>query len=485
MPRQHQKHGSRHFESNQKPIHGLGSESQLAESVRSDPSIVHLDGRTLEGGGQLVRVALTLSALTSIPVHIHNIRGKRSGKRSGHGGGLKASHLAALEFLASAVAARTQGAHVGSTEALFEPLKNKQIAKSRANDPQREMEGGEMYEIRLEKPGSVWLVLQAILPYIVFAASGLVPKQLIITGGTNVPKSMSGEYVKQVMCCMFKKMGLPSLDVDIRKRGWTHGRAIQLAEVGIKVHPLEKGEKLPAFELKERGDVTKIAISVLAGTDAMRAALVEHAKRSLDKEYPQLPQAEVVVNEDSCDAKRLYVLLVAHTSNGYRLGRDWLYDEKIKGTPNESQTELIAKRMAQKVVEELDAELSHGGCVDEYMRDQLVVFEAVAAGRSLVYGGVDGGEGSLHTQTCRWVAEQILANQVSFDAGGGCTGAGFSAGEICAGRAAMDRTIVSKDEKDGQEGQEEPDIMEDTEGRDQPVDGELAWELEGVQIVQR
>lgn len=39
-----------------------------------------LDGKTGEGGGQLVRVAVALSALTTQPVKITNIRGNRSGK---------------------------------------------------------------------------------------------------------------------------------------------------------------------------------------------------------------------------------------------------------------------------------------------------------------------------------------------------------------------------------------------------------------------
>ena len=44
---------------------------------------IELDGTTGEGGGQLVRVAVGLSALTSQPVRIVNVRGNREGGRGG------------------------------------------------------------------------------------------------------------------------------------------------------------------------------------------------------------------------------------------------------------------------------------------------------------------------------------------------------------------------------------------------------------------
>jgi RNA 3'-terminal phosphate cyclase (ATP) len=44
---------------------------------------VVLDGRTGEGGGQLVRVAVALAALTGTPLRIDNVRGNRQGKRGG------------------------------------------------------------------------------------------------------------------------------------------------------------------------------------------------------------------------------------------------------------------------------------------------------------------------------------------------------------------------------------------------------------------
>ena len=60
---------------------------------------VTIDGRYGEGGGQIVRTALTLSALLHLPVRIHHIRGKREKP------GLRPQHLIALHALATAAQA--------------------------------------------------------------------------------------------------------------------------------------------------------------------------------------------------------------------------------------------------------------------------------------------------------------------------------------------------------------------------------------------
>lgn len=78
-------------------------------------SPIHLEGTTLEGGGQLVRLALSISALTGTPIRITNIRGNRSG-----GGGLKQQHLTALGWLSKACNARVEGAVKKSRTLVFE-----------------------------------------------------------------------------------------------------------------------------------------------------------------------------------------------------------------------------------------------------------------------------------------------------------------------------------------------------------------------------
>lgn len=118
--------------------------------------------------------------------------------------------------------------------------------------------------------------------------------------------------------------------------------------------------------------------------------------------------------EDSKHDKRYYLLVVATVPNSsttppgpatYKLGRDWLYDRKIR-SPEQAATEL-----ADRVTHDLHAEWSSGAHVDEYMRDQLVVFQGLAESGSRTHGGCtetgEAREASLHARTAEWVLEQM------------------------------------------------------------------------------
>ena len=419
---------------------------------------IHLDGTTLEGGGQLLRVALTLSSLTGIPIHVSDIRGKRAPKSGkGEGGGLKSSHLAGVEWLVRATNAETIGMAVKSRDLLFRPVHSpgndippasasQATAFAKKNDIPIKDPADEVWKdvyhdgvlvrrdshIQMSTPGSIFLVLQAILPYILLSARPtldpdsshdelvVVPLRLTIAGGTNVTQSLSYEYASQVFFPMLElKLGIKPIKMTLQRRGWSMGTT-SVGSVALDITPLTPGSCLPAFRFEDRGELVKIHVSILAPTPAARASVRE---RALDKIQRVYPDVEVLfpVNDNSRHPKRLYLLLVAETSNGYRLGRDWLYDRRIK----EATMDDHAKDLVGKVIGELSHELKHGGCVDEYLQDQLVVFQALSEGRAVVDSKNDGG--SLHTQTARWVVEQILG--LDFDKGS-CNGIGFRAGQL-------------------------------------------------------
>jgi RNA 3'-terminal phosphate cyclase (ATP) len=91
--------------------------------------------------------------------------------------------------------------------------------------------------------------------------------------------------------------------------------------------------------------------------------------------------------------------------------------------------------MVHKAVGDLKGELEHGGCVDWFMRDQLVVFQALAGGCSEVTGGA---ELSLHAQTAQWVACEMLG--VKFNENGACEGVGWAVGTAWKRRTEISKT---------------------------------------------
>ena len=77
---------------------------------------IEIDGSKGEGGGQVLRTSLTLSAVTGQPVRIENIRAGREKP------GLKRQHLTCIKAVAAICGAKTSAVEVGSGELEFVPL---------------------------------------------------------------------------------------------------------------------------------------------------------------------------------------------------------------------------------------------------------------------------------------------------------------------------------------------------------------------------
>ncbi|OAQ34422.1 RNA 3'-terminal phosphate cyclase [Linnemannia elongata AG-77] len=355
---------------------------------------VVLDGTTLEGGGQILRIAVCLSAITKIPLTITQIRGNRP-----RGGGLKYQHLTGVNWLAKASVANTEGAEIKSTELRLlwggdtddEPL-----------DDHRYLSLPKMIDIG--SPGSVALVLQAILPFIIFGPHSEPPIRITINGGTNVGFSPSFEYINKVLLPTFSRIGLPPITARLESRGWSTGGS-QIGTVSFDITPLPTGSCLPAFELTDRGTIQHIEATIL-GPKVVQDKFRHEIAVRLAANFPGV--ATTITFEDSGHPARLYLLLVAKSENGHLLGRDWLYDRKTRGGELNGPVEQLVK----EVVQQLQMELKHGGCVDEYLRDQLVIFSALARGKCHIDVGrnEDGQlvEGSLHARTAQWVVSQML-----------------------------------------------------------------------------
>ncbi|KAF2725280.1 RNA 3'-terminal phosphate cyclase [Polychaeton citri CBS 116435] len=416
--------------------------------ANSNDKLVELDGTTLEGGGQLLRIALCLSALTATPVQIYNIRGKRSS-----GGGLKPQHLACVNWLARACKAYVEGAEKGSKTLLFVPWSTKdpktgvlhqdktlQNMVSPAFTKKRDESGSALFEcdMSIGTAGSTGLGLQAILPFILFCSpSQSIPVRLKVSGGTNVSGSPSYEYLSQVLHPTLQSIGIPSIRTHLYRRGWSHGGA-SIGSFVLDIPPI-LSRPLPAskFALNiESRDAKPQKVARIEATFIGPSSIHDHLCRVLSsavlshfgKAYTLESNKFALKLEDSRHDKRLYLILVATVPSGqasnnistshYKLAKDWLYDRKIRTLA------FTATEMAERVSNELYQEWHSGAQVDEHMRDQLVIFQALAEGPSKFWAGRDGdGEArqpSLHAQTAEWVAKQMLG--VRWDGDGGCEG---------------------------------------------------------------
>ncbi|KAH7312061.1 RNA 3'-terminal phosphate cyclase domain-containing protein [Rhexocercosporidium sp. MPI-PUGE-AT-0058] len=382
--------------------------------------LVTLDGRTGEGGGQLVRVAVALAALTGTPIRINNVRGNRAGKA--RGGGLKAQHVSCIQCLADATQAEVKGCFVGSKTIDFKANISPDSIKSRN------------IRVKAESAASILLVFQATLPFFLFAGDEPgSPITLTIQGGSNVSFSLSFEYLDQVLLPALERFGI-KVERTLEYRGWSHGTP-EVGSAKFTIAPMPFGQPLkePNWP-SERGDITRIDVSILV-PEYVQQPLKEALAFELAVVFPG-NEINFLIVGDSRHRARMYTLLVAHTTTGLRFGRDWLYSGSTKN-PDYSK---IVTEIAQRVVDELDAELRKGGVVDEYLQDQLIVFQALAEGRSSIARTLEAvdsdrervdctdepfGDGSLHTTTARWVASQLLPHVKWINDGRICEGAGW------------------------------------------------------------
>jgi len=122
--------------------------------------MIKIDGSFGEGGGQILRTSIALSAITGKPIHIYNIRAKRDKP------GLRPQHLTAVKAVAEICNAKVEGLKIESKEITFIP--GNILAKN--------------YEFNIGTAGSVTLVLQALLPVLNFAER---PIFIRLIGGTE------------------------------------------------------------------------------------------------------------------------------------------------------------------------------------------------------------------------------------------------------------------------------------------------------------
>ena len=159
------------------------------------PDFVKIDGSQGEGGGQILRTAISLSAITGKPVEVTNIRAKRPNP------GLRPQHMTGIRIIADLFQAKFENVKVGAKWIRF--------------CPSDRFEGGSV-RFDIGTAGSIPLILMTVVPAVSLSNNSL---QIEVTGGTDVKASPTIDYVKHVVAKSYLSIGIKFL-VDVVKRGY-------------------------------------------------------------------------------------------------------------------------------------------------------------------------------------------------------------------------------------------------------------------------
>ena len=146
--------------------------------------MIAIDGSEGEGGGQILRSALSLSILTGKPFKLTNIRANRRPP------GLRPQHLMSVKAAAEICSARYKGGSVGSSSLYFEP---------------GDLKAGR-YRFDIGTAGATGLVIHTVaLP---LALLGKEPSEVVVTGGTHVKTSPCYHYLETTWAAYLRKMNV-------------------------------------------------------------------------------------------------------------------------------------------------------------------------------------------------------------------------------------------------------------------------------------
>ncbi|HVR72511.1 MAG TPA: RNA 3'-terminal phosphate cyclase [Vicinamibacteria bacterium] len=321
---------------------------------------LQIDGARGEGGGQVLRTALSLSAVTGQPFEITRIRAHRPIP------GLRPQHLAAVRAAALVSGARVGGAFDGSPDLRFEP---------------GTLRPGE-FRFEIATAGALTLVLQTVL--VPLARAGAERSRVTVSGGTHVPASPSYHYLANHWAAVVERLGLrvaPRLErAGFSPRG---GGAAT-----VDVQPWA-GATVPLV-LEERGPL--LSIRGTAGMGRLKMDVAGALRRAAQERLWEARRLEVSWDELNVPAASpgSFLLLEALFEQG-RAAFGFLGQKGVR-------PDVLGDRAARTLLKFLGGE----GAVDPHLADQLAVPMALG-GKG---GRVTTTEVSRHLET---VAEIVSA----------------------------------------------------------------------------
>ena len=247
--------------------------------------MLEIDGSQKSGSGTILRLSIALAGILEEPLHIFNIRHRRSKP------GLRPQHLESVNTVAKLCNAETEGAVLGSRELWFKP---NGIVNGEVN-------------AEIGTAGSIPMLLLTVLPICAYAKGDV--RVHVVNGGTDVRHAPTINYLNYVLLPMLERMGLKS-SLTIKKFGYYPKG---MGEVILNV---SNSSKLKSLRLENFGKIEEVGgISVCTFLEKQKvsARQAETAKNIL-KNIGYNPDIQVVNDKSNPHQKGSSLVLWVKTN---------------------------------------------------------------------------------------------------------------------------------------------------------------------------
>ncbi|MEM7828094.1 MAG: RNA 3'-terminal phosphate cyclase [Candidatus Aenigmatarchaeota archaeon] len=302
--------------------------------------MIEINGSYGEGGGQILRTALSLSCITGKPFRIFHIRKGREKP------GLMPQHLTSIMAAKEISDAYVEGGYIGSTDLIFSPRKTK---------------AGE-YSFDIGTAGSTLLLLQTIIPPLLFSEH---VSKISIKGGTHVPFSPCYDYIEKVFAPFLNSIGI-RINLKIKSYGfYPKGGGFIEAEI----YP---ADSISSVEIVERGrligirGVSSVANLPLSIAERQRASAKAYLKEKLGDWVP----IDIKTMDVPSPAEGTFVFLLCESDN------------VLSGFSSLGRKGKSAERVGEEAASELTAYIRSDGALDPHLSDQIVIYLAMASSTS-------------------------------------------------------------------------------------------------------
>ncbi len=325
--------------------------------------MIEIDGSHGEGGGQILRTAISLSAVTGQEITINGIRAGRPNP------GISPSHVTSIEAVAELCDAEVDGLFAGSKKIVFKP---------------DQLTGG-AFDLDVGTAGSISLVVQScLLP----AALSKSRVNLVVRGGTDVKWSPPIDFMRLVHLPILSRFG-PACYLEINSRGFYPEGG---GEVSVEISPVAK---LSGLDLGERGDV--LSIEGCAYAQNLPEHVTTRMRHSVLKNMLDFRDVKVDSDIRRGRSTGAGIVLAARCENSM-IGESALGAKGVK-------SEVLGENCSS----DLKETLLSGASVDQHMLDQILPYMALAEGGSRVLAD----EFTSHAETNIWVIEKFVGKRFS------------------------------------------------------------------------